>query len=309
MIDLAAIGLAANASAEAWSQEGGRLVGGWQWHKPEGLDRSSLSAARLQAHSAVQWLARAARAYVPPAPDDRHTNLGWDDAIGGLTTHTLPRGAVLGLIISDLRLALWDGPAGAMASAQTISLEGCRDAEIREWLGRQLGARGFDPGALDAPLPYQLPAHPVGHGAPYGPARLTAALAALTAWYANANRALGETRERMLAGHIDAPPVRCWPHHFDLDSLVSLGSGAAAHTVGFGFSPGDEYYDQPYFYISRYPPPDVAALPSLPRFGHWHSHHFTAAVALADRILAADDQQAATLAFLRAATDILIALG
>jgi hypothetical protein len=171
-----------------------------------------------------------------------------------------------------------------------------------------LSARGFDPGALDAPLPYQLPAHPIGQGAPYGPAALGRPLAALTAWYANANHALSETRERLLARHIDAPPVRCWPHHFDLDSLVGLGSGATAHTVGIGFSPGDDYYDQPYFYISRHPPPDVAALPALPPIGHWHSHHFTAAVAPADRILAADDAQTAIQAFLRAATDILIGL-
>ena len=43
-----------------------------------------LHAARLQAHYAAQWLARAARAYVPAQPDDRHTSLGWDDAFGGL---------------------------------------------------------------------------------------------------------------------------------------------------------------------------------------------------------------------------------
>jgi hypothetical protein len=302
------IGPAANTSAPAWSQEGGRLVSEWHWRKPEVVDRGALTEARLQAHHAVQWLARAARAYVPLAPDDRHTNLGWDDAIGGLTTHALPRGAVLGLTIRDLTLAVWDGPVAAMAGAQSISLEGRRDAEVRDWLGPQLSARGFDPGILDAQLPYQLPAHPIGQGAPYGPARLAAVLAALAAWYANANHALAETRARMLARHIDAPPVRCWPHHFDLDCLVGLRTGAAAHTAGIGFSPGDEYYDQPYFYVSRHPPPDVAALPSLP-IGHWHSHHFTAAVAPADRILAAHDAQAATEAFLRAATDILIARG
>jgi len=39
-----------------------------------------LHAARLQAHYAAQWLSRAARAYVPAEPHDRHTSLGWDDA-------------------------------------------------------------------------------------------------------------------------------------------------------------------------------------------------------------------------------------
>jgi len=283
-------------------------VSGWQWRRLNSVDRGSLGEARLQAHYAVQWLARAARAYVTPAPDDGHTNLGWDDAIVGMTTHALPQGSVLGLIISDLMLAWWDGPpqAGAMAGAQTISLAGRRDSEIRDWLGRQLAAHAFDAGALDAPSPYQMPEHPLGRGAPYG--QPGAALGELATWYANANQAMGETRARMGARQIEAPPVRCWPHHFDLDSLIRRGSGTAAGTVGVGFAPGDEYYDQPYFYVSCYPPPDVAGLPSLPPIGHWHSHHFTAAVAPADRIVAAGDQQAETLDFLRAATDILISV-
>jgi hypothetical protein len=290
-------------------QQGGRTVdgleGGSPWHEVKGIDWSALHEARLQAHYAVQWLARAARAYVTPRPDDHHTNLGWDDAIAGLTTQALPQGTVLGLKLSDLTLMLWAGRG--QAGSPAISLPGRRDAEIRQWLGSQLGARSLDPDALDTPSPYQLPEHPIGRGAPYGAAGLAPALTELAAWYANADRALGGTRQRLVARGIDAPPVRCWPHHFDLDSLVSLGAGAGARTVGLGFAPGDEYYDQPYFYVSSYPSPDVASLPALPPVGHWHSHHFTAAVALAERILQADDRQAATGAFLRAATDILIA--
>ncbi len=280
------------------------LAGGSLWCELKGVDRSELHEARLQAHYAAQWLARAARAYVTPAPDHWHTNLGWDGAIAGLATHALPQGLVLGLKIADLTLMLWDGPG--MAGAQGISLDGRRDAEIRQALGRRLSEKGLDPDALDAPSPYPMPEHPIGRGAPYGAAGLAAALSELVAWFANANQVLGEIRQRIVARAIDAPPVRCWPHHFDLDSLSSLGSRAPARTVGVGFCAGDEYYDQPYFYVSCHPVPDVAALPSLPPVGHWHSHHFTAAVALADRILAAGDQQAATEAFLRAATDILI---
>jgi hypothetical protein len=285
-------------------KEGDRPVSESPWRFSKNVDRAALTEARLQAHYAAQWLARAARAYVVPLPDDRHTNLGWNDAIGGLTTHPLPQGTVLGLSIADLTLIVGEG-AGLTAS-RAIVLPGRRDVDVRQRLGEQLSARGFDAGLLDRPPPYQMPAHPIGGGAPYRAVGLEAALAALVAWYASADQILGETRQGILARGLDAPPLRCWPHHFDLDSLVGFGSGEHASSVGLGFCPGDAYYDQPYFYVSCYPPPDVASLPSLPPVGHWHTHHFTAAVATADRIVAAPDQRAATEAYLRAATDILI---
>ena len=55
----------------------GMSMRGSDWKPLHGVDQRRLSEARLQAHYAVQWLARAARAYVPPQPDDGHTNLGW----------------------------------------------------------------------------------------------------------------------------------------------------------------------------------------------------------------------------------------
>jgi hypothetical protein len=277
-------------------------VSGSQWRPFNGVGLRAVQEARLQAHYAAQWLARAARAYAMPRPDDHHTNLGWDDSLDGLTTHMLAQGIVLGLSVGALRLVIQEGSAAGPA----IDVQGLRDADIRHWLGGHLSARGLDAAALDARSPYEMPAHRIGDGAPYGAAGLGAALAELAAWYGNANQALEESRQPIVARGIAAPPVRLWPHHFDLDSLVASGSGAGAYTVGIGFSPGDGYYEQPYFYVSRHPPPEVAALPPLPPAGHWHAHHFTAAVAVADRILATPDPQAATAAFLRAATDILL---
>jgi hypothetical protein len=155
-----------------------------------------------------------------------------------------------------------------------------------------------------------MPAHAIAHGAPYAAAELAAASAELAAWYANANRALSGVRQGLLGRGLNAPPVRCWPHHFDLDTLLTLGAealgaDALAPTVGIGFSPGDGHYDEPYFYVSRYPAPDIATLPPLPEVGHWHSNHFTAAIATSHRIVDAADPQAEVEAFLRVATDIM----
>jgi len=273
-----------------------------RWRRLNGVDLALMSEARLQAHYAAQWLARMARAYARPLANDFHTNLTWNDAQGALTTHELPGGGSAGLTLSELTLVLWN-QAGR---GEALHLDGRRDAYIREWLGARLRQTGLDSAALDAPSPYEMPVHPIGNGAPYAPAALADALAELAAWFGDANLVLTEARQRVLARGLDAPPVRCWPHHFDLDSLIQLGGG---RTVGAGFCPGDDYYDEPYFYVSAYPPPEVALLPSLPLEGHWHTHHFTAAIALAGNVVAAADQAAECAAFLNAAMDCLIGIG
>src|SRR5215471_7967335 len=85
----------------------GTVMRGSDWAPLRGMDQRRLSEARLQAHYAVQWLARAARAYVPPQRDDEHTNLGWDVALGGFTTH--PCVAELENYRSHARIACWRG--------------------------------------------------------------------------------------------------------------------------------------------------------------------------------------------------------
>jgi hypothetical protein len=284
------------------------IVSGSDWLPLRGVERRRLSEARLQAHHALQWLARAARAYVPPQPDDGHTNLGWDGALGGFTTHPFKNGDRLSLQMTDLTLAWRDSAAGV--PVQTFSLDGRPDMEARHWLAGQLGARGLDAKALDAPSPYEIPAHAVDQGAPYAPAGVADALAELAAWFGNAGISLGLIQEQMSARKLTASPVRCWPHHFDLATLITVPARNAGATgsVGAGLSPGDDYYDEPYFYISVYPEPDPKMLPTLPMFGHWHDRDFIAAVATADKIVAAASQQAETDQFLGAAVQCAIGI-
>jgi hypothetical protein len=240
-----------------------------------------LHAARMQAHYATQWLARAARAYVPARPHDGHTNLGWDDAFGGLTTHPLPDGSRLGLRIADLTLAFLD------QHPHQLPLDGRADAEVRTWLGGHVAARNLAAGKLDDPLPYALPDHALALGARYTLDEYGDAFKVLSAWAANASAALVSVQQRLAAKKMKAPAVRCWPHHFDFDTLVDLGRG---RTMGIGYCPGDEFCDEPYFYTSMYPEPSIPNLPLLPAMAHWHTYKFLAALAPAHKIVAAHHQ-------------------
>jgi hypothetical protein len=252
----------------------------------------------------VQWLARAARAYVPTRPDDSHTNLGWDDTLHGFTTHLMSGGVCLSLKIADLTLVLHCDER----TIQSFSLDGRTDAQARQWLGEQLGARGLDARALDAPSPYEMPTHAVTQGDAYRVENVADALIELAAWFANAEYLLVRVQRLMMRRKLTVSDVRCWPHHFDLATLISFptrGNDVTGY-VGAGLSPGDEYYDEPYFYVSVYPNPDVAALPRVPKLGHWHTSEFTAAVAPAHQIVAANHQENEINEFLWATVDVAI---
>jgi hypothetical protein len=264
-----------------------------RWIDVPRLSFYHLHEARLQAHYAAQWLARAARGYIPEQVSDGHTNLGWDDGFGGLLTHPLPQGLQLGLRISDLTLVLRGGGQGA-----ELPLDGCADPEVRAWLGGQLAARGLDAGKLDAPSPYAMPWHVIAIGARYSLDEQGEALATHAHWFANAHAALDATQRHLAARKLKAPAVRCWPHHFDLDTLVDLGRG---RTMGIGFCPGDEFCDEPYFYTSMWPEPPIPKLPLLPAMAHWHTYKFLAALAPAHKIYAAHHQGAYVQQFLDAA--------
>jgi len=151
-----------------------------------------------------------------------------------------------------------------------------------------------------------MPAHAVTQGAAYGVTDLADLLIELAAWFTNAEFSLVRVQRQMIQRKLAASNVRCWPHYFDLATLASFPTRNADATgyVGAGLSPGDEY--EPYFYVSVYPQPDSAALPRLPKLGHWHTHEFTAAVVPAHQIVAANNQKAAADEFLEAAIDVAI---
>src|ERR1700722_1817007 len=180
------------------------------WHHLIGVDAAGLRRARVQTHSAAQWLARAALASIPARPDDGHTNFGWSDTFGGFVTHALPDGARLGLKVTDLTLAVLDH-AGA-DTAIMLPLDGCSDAQVRAWLGRGMAAGGLDPYALDNPTPYEMPA--IANGAVYEAAELANLLSVhrlvfkrqCGAWRAPSG--YHRTKSGGPAGPLLAPPFR-----------------------------------------------------------------------------------------------------
>ena len=248
------------------------------WRTLPALDAPVLEATRLTLHHAAQLLAVFGQALVEPREDDSHRAMTWDADQEALRGGAADDGLHARLTVPDLTLeVLRDG-----ARVGGLGLQGQSLDEALRWLGGVVGQTRGEAPALAWPE-YDLPDLPGGRGRAL--ATDATALETLAAWYGNAASLL----EPLAAASPEASPVRCWPHHFDLATLLTFPAtdpkGDARH-VGIGFSPGDASIGAPYYYVSGWPPPDPKDLPPLAGAGSWNIQGWVGAVLTADAIVA-----------------------
>jgi hypothetical protein len=237
---------------------------------------AALAEARVALHWAAQVVAAVGRALIPAMPDDSHTSLEWSTAgrllVGGMTS----RKTRLGLRPSDLTLVTVDASG---APQRELPLAGRTLEAAFAWTSEAFGVP-----ALERPS-YEMPDHIVGHGGPFGDTH-PQALAELGRWYASADVLLRDFVASRPYAQEQASPVRCWPHHFDIATLVSVPGSAAsgARTIGVGLSPGDGSYAEPYFYVTPWPYPENPVLPVLPGGASWHQTGWVGAVLTATAV-------------------------
>ncbi|HUH06124.1 MAG TPA: hypothetical protein VML75_29245 [Kofleriaceae bacterium] len=258
-----------------------------RWATLGSVSPRALAEARIQLHWAAQTIAAAADAVLEPRADDSHTAMRWDEARGALLGHPF-KGRCVTLEVSELALSVVDDNGGEL---HRLSLHGHSLATALAWVSEALGT--------DKTLrlrSHRMPAHVVANGGRFSfddPAQF----AALRAWYSTSIGLLGE----LALPNARALAVR--PRRFDVASIVFLDDDISQpqRQIGFGMSPGDPFYDQPYYYVAPSPMPDHADLPALPAGAHWHTAGFTAAVLTADAIVAggtADAREALVRGFL-----------
>jgi hypothetical protein len=249
---------------------------------------TALSDARLQFHHAVQLATAAGISYLPPKPDDSHTNLEWLPGDGRLASNRIPSSKPFRIAVraADLELSLLDTNDVVLAS---MALNQRTIGDAAGWLRRQLPELGADPRLFTLTRHYEIPHHAVDDGAPFDTSD-TMAFAQLAAWYDIAAMILESMQD--LSGHTS--DVRCWPHHFDIGVLIDVEPGK---TIGVGMEPGDVYYDEPYFYVNTTPALTSAPSVALPCGGAWHTREWIGAV-LRGSVLSGDSAAEEIRAFL-----------
>ena len=272
------------------------------WRTVGDNDPRRLVEARTQLHWAVQPVMAFADCALEPVSDDSQANLGWREDLEVLVSRQRPDGLSAGLRIPDMTLMVFDRE-GTLAG--DFSLEGQTIDSAVSWLEEVVVASTCAPTIRPIRIrDYDMPEHPVATGAVFavdGPP----AFAELARWFANGNLVLKE----LTSSDGGWAEVRCWPHHLDLGTIISLepsGDASNGRSIGVGMSPGDTSYPDPYFYVNPYglaDPPTEG--PILESGGHWHTDGWFGAVLRATAIIAkpAGSQETAVSSFLRGAID------
>jgi hypothetical protein len=279
------------------------------WQAIAKIPLDELVESRLQLHYAIQLIAATGAALAEPLPDYSHTSLAWHPVLEVFVGSAIqaPQPFQVALDPVSLTLIVLDQQSEAIAS---LPLPEKTMAAGLIWLQQALSQLGVDASKivfLDYP-PDDFPDHPLAHGASFE-SNQALALSELTDYYANTHPLF----QAIIAMTEDATATRIWPHHFDMATLIMLPGiqNGSPLTVGVGLSPGDTYYNEPYWYVSPYPYPDTASLPALNSDGFWHTQHWVGAVLPASRLtesVSAEAQQQQVEAFLQAALSTSIAL-
>lgn len=244
----------------------------------------ALADPLLELHWAVQPLAGAGQTFAAPKPDDSHRSLTWDDDLGGFLGEEFAGGYPfrVGLSVADLTLHLRDRTPATLGS---LSLPGNTMEDAYTWMRTGLSQYMGGTGPIVEQPDFAIPDHPVGEGGRFRDDR-TAERAALAALYRSAASLLSD----FVAGRDDASAVRCWPHHFDIATLLTLREAQgdeAARTVGVGMAPVGGGFDSWYWYVSPWPYPAAASLPAIKGPARWHTEGWTGVVLEGEKIVGA----------------------
>ena len=253
------------------------------WSRLEFDNAEAFNQARLTLHWSAQILGSVGFAFADPSDDDSHSNLLWDASNRRFVGRQLPSGIRGFIDIVEFEAGIVDSEGDEHLR---FGIDGKTMTDAFGEMESGLSILNFSGAMLKVPS-YDLPDHPVAHGGHFvAPARKE--LLALQAWYDCAHEVLSEfTRD--LDG---ASEVRCWPHHFDIAVLVGLDEYAhleESRSVGLGMTPGDGGIEEPYFYITPWPAPNIDVLPQLSA-GTWRDQGWTGGVLKASEILQTQDR-------------------
>ncbi|MFL5635567.1 MAG: hypothetical protein ACJ79F_02530 [Gemmatimonadaceae bacterium] len=264
----------------------------WQAIRPE--EGARLSDVRQQLHHAAQFCAAAGISFLEPQQDDSHTTLGWVSPLAGLFSKVIPARTMFRIGTRPIDLSLVIATENDQQFAE-YRLHGRTITDATLWVRTQIASLGGDAAHYTLRRHYEIPRHDVAIGEAFN-ASDRSHLEELTKWIANGASIV----DSAVRSTPNAGEVRCWPDHFDISTVIQV---TPDRTITIGLEPGDQYYDEPYFYVSMTPQPTASQARSRPQGGRgsWHTREWIGAVLPGSRLGSASAQEQQVVEFIDSA--------
>jgi hypothetical protein len=253
------------------------------WRTIQNTNLDKIKKVRLQLHQACQMLAATGISFVDKEADDSHTNLEWVEELNAFESSPFGSHKQLRLAVNfeDFKLILLDEDH----DFSEFELNGKTEEQAITWYKNALKSSNFDPSPFTMKIHYDITETEQAKGLAFDLFD-PASFLEFSNHYVNANLLL----KNIASQNPGSSPVRCWPHHFDLGMIITVEK---IKSIGVGFSPGDDHYDEPYYYVSPWPYPDYSLLNNedLPGEGIWHITGFVSAILTVSDFQRADNQK------------------
>ncbi len=209
-----------------------------------------LQEAFLQAHSAVQWLARLVNSFCVPASDASHLHMVWRADEPAIVTGEFAPDTVAELRLPQMVLQFIEG---GERTDHEVHLDEMSPAQIEAWTLIELLHRGIDRDAYSKTLPYDVSHLLAGDAHDYHVEGQEQAHQDMTDWLTQANVILGAaSQDAADRGWVETSGLKFAPETFSL--FVRLHRDGTHPSVSnyleLGFCAGTTSDTEPHFYCT-----------------------------------------------------------
>lgn len=203
--------------------------------------------ARVEAHNALFWMARAAQSFLKPTPDNSHLYLSFDSGSFDFRTQIFGDGIQIGLNLSALELYFCEKKEKVPHS---FWLDEKTPAFVEAWYLVELLHRGLDPESFSTYLPFHSKDMLMGDTQDYNASLYKKELLALTDCIKNTVPVLEQLTHRLIKNN-KIPDV---PHEIALEPetftlfFSGIRSGENNQKITAGLSAGDNLRQVPFLF-------------------------------------------------------------
>lgn len=216
------------------------------WETLQNVSLSQLEMNRGLLHQAIQIVGAVPRSLLPEDPTDGSASLNWDSSRKTLVADPIEingNKTYVGLGLSNAILFI-----KTEKEIETFDLNGHSTIDGLNWVKSELNKLGYDSEKVTLKLPYEIPAYDSAKNLNFD----SQGIEEIARLYNNIHILLHPLTQKWAS----AFDVKCWPHHFDIATLIPIeedAKGEVVKSIGIGLSPGDEGTNEPYIYINAWP--------------------------------------------------------